>query len=252
MTALLIVLVLTSGALGDVLQRLLGQSDRVLSLKAEIASHSACAPIRLHRLVSRAQGMLGSSAERDGTSQIRFTSIWSYANAALGVSFAAFGLAGILALAFERVGHDDGKIVIGASEWRADLARLLGITIIGMLVWLWHWRRISRIVASERWVEAHPGSERNSLARRIYLLAVCAAAVVALFLSLASLITDARHGAAHLRRIVSTPMLRAHLPWLSLQHCCWRITCSNCAPTPPSARTTISMRSQPPIGRASY
>lgn len=185
----LVVMVLASQTIGALAARILTDSED----RGRSASHIGVLAIRAlpfiafaffhYRRARQEAADFATGPERSGTARAL-----TYATALAGIAFTAFGVAGSVALALNALDTDGGTVLAAGDGWRSDIARLFGVTLVGAVVWLWHWLRVSRTVAGDAWMESRPDAERHALSRRVYLLAVCGGAVIALFVSLASLV----------------------------------------------------------------
>jgi hypothetical protein len=119
----------------------------------------------------------------EGRRQATVRRVYVYSIALIGLVLTWYGLSSLIALAIDRssVGGD----VVGASggdPWRAELANLASLTLVGAAAWLWHW------ATAQRWLRSDPAAERGATVRRAYRFASIAGSIVALLVRLASVI----------------------------------------------------------------
>ncbi len=131
----------------------------------------------------------------DTPRQIGVRRIYDYLIALVALAVLALGLSGLLWMLGDIVTH--APDVQTGTWWRDRLSLFATLTIVGLPVWLLHWR-------------AGAGGETTSLARRIYLYVSLIAAVLALLGS----------GAATLYRVFGLLLGSAQLDsaWVDLAH----------------------------------
>jgi Domain of unknown function (DUF5671) len=95
-----------------------------------------------------------------------------YAGALIGLAYGASGIAWLIGLVIQVV-LADASVLADSQVWPRELAQFAPLATIGIAVWLWSWTRISARFT------ANPLAEAASTARRVTLLIVLAAAVLA-------------------------------------------------------------------------
>jgi hypothetical protein len=119
----------------------------------------------------------------EGVRQATVRRVYVYAIALIGLALAAYGLAGLIAVAIDRVGAESNAVIVASGDpWRAEAANLAALTIVGAVAWLWHWSQ------AQGWLRANATAEREAAVRRAYLFITIAGSVVALLVSLAIVI----------------------------------------------------------------
>jgi hypothetical protein len=97
--------------------------------------------------------------------QLGVRRIYEYLTALVALAVLAVGLAGLLWMLRDAITHTSDTL--DADWWRDRLSLFATLTVVGLPVWLLHWR-------------PRPGAEAQSLARRIYLYTALFCAMLAL------------------------------------------------------------------------
>jgi len=128
----------------------------------------------------RRQVLEESARFAEGNRQATVRRVYVYAIALIGLGLTGYGLASLIAVAVDRV-TVTGDLVsaFGRDPWRAEVASLASLTLVGASAWLWHWAH------AQDWLKADPATERTATVRRVYLFAVIAGSIVAVLVSLA-------------------------------------------------------------------
>jgi len=185
----LVVMVLLSQTIGAMTARLIVESRDTDRVAVDIAKHAARSlPFIVFAVYHFRQARLEAIDNAVEPARTGTARVLRYAAALSGVAFTTYGVAGVVALALDGLDASGGEVLAADDGWQRDLARLLGVTIVGTAVWLWNWRRVTGTIADEAGMAAHPDAERHALSRRVYLFAISGGAVIALFLSVAALV----------------------------------------------------------------
>jgi hypothetical protein len=119
----------------------------------------------------------------EGTRQATVRRVYVYAIALIGLALTGYGLAGLIAVTIDRTAANSVIITTSGSDaWRAEVAGLASLTLVGAAAWLWHWAQV------QDWLRREPEVERNATVRRVYLFTAIAGSIVALLVSLAVVI----------------------------------------------------------------
>lgn len=135
----------------------------------------------LHQWVIRDE----ASQFADERRQVAVARLYSYVVSFLALAFTAVGLAYLLGVLIEFL-FESARILDVDPEWVPEqISQFLSITLIGGAVWIWHWLRIQRAVATD------PVDERGATSRRVYLYLVLAASTLATLAALAVVLYQA-------------------------------------------------------------
>lgn len=116
----------------------------------------------------------------EGTRQAMVRRVYVYAIALIGLVLTGYGLASLISVTIDRaVVGDHIMTASGSNPWRAEVAGLASLTLVGVAAWLWHWSQ------AQDWLRREPDMERNATVRRVYLFVAIAGSIVALLVSLA-------------------------------------------------------------------
>ena len=119
----------------------------------------------------------------EGAKQATVRRIYVYAIALIGLALTGYGLSRLIAVSIDRTSFGDSVVSSPSGDpWRAEVAQLASLTIVGAAAWLWHWYR------AQSWLRLDPVAEQTATVRRAYLFASIAGSIVALLVSLAVVI----------------------------------------------------------------
>jgi hypothetical protein len=172
-------------SLENVLRLLLGVpavTGLALQIRSIVEPPLGVLPFALFWFYQRGQTVVEARRYAEAPLQATVRRVYTYVIAAVGLLFAAAGLAYTIGLLIDVAAGGATYIGSPAELWRERVSRAVALTLVGAGVWLWHW-----YVAQRQVVEA-PGAERGTMTRRLYLFGVLALALVALLGSLAYII----------------------------------------------------------------
>lgn len=143
--------------LTNALERLFGLGPDSSDLNSAVAIILVCGAIwAYHAFVIRRDAKV---AEEVGK-QAMVRRIYTYLMAGLGLGAFLIGLAGILTVLLEELDDELGRF-----DFREGISVFLAMIVVGLIVWRWHWRRVSQEWAVEPSSELE---ERRSFVRRLY------------------------------------------------------------------------------------
>ncbi|MBX6341084.1 MAG: hypothetical protein IRY97_01395, partial [Thermomicrobiaceae bacterium] len=94
--------------------------------------------------------------------------LYTYGAALVGLGFAAVGLGWVLGILIDLLLGGARTVAERSDLWRGELARFVGVAVVGSALWIGEW------YVAQRRVAADPAGERGATIRRVYLYAVVA------------------------------------------------------------------------------
>lgn len=172
-------LFLTADAARNVLEAVFGISEAsgsqlagLIALPLLSAAAFGVTALLHARAMEAEAGELGDDERVETVDRLR-----AYPLALVGVAFGAFGLAWVLGLVVD-LALPGGPLLSGGESYRAELARFVPLTLLGLGLWLVSWHHVGA-----RWM-VDPSGEAASTVRRAALLLVLAVSVLASVASL--------------------------------------------------------------------
>jgi hypothetical protein len=125
--------------------------------------------------------VIGQEASRFAEQPVRVSveRVYAYIVAFFALIFTAAGLAYLLAVLIE-FAFESARILDTDPEWVPEqVGQFLSITLIGGVVWAWHWFGVQRRLSTD------PEVERSATSRRVFIYLVLTASTLAVLVALA-------------------------------------------------------------------
>jgi hypothetical protein len=108
--------------------------------------------------------------------------LYTHVVALIGLILAGVGTVIILGVLLDLLLGESRTIGASQDLWRRTVAQFGALTLVGAAPWLWHWNQ------AQRRALADPAVERGASVRRVYLVAIIAAALISLLGTLAAIL----------------------------------------------------------------